>query len=48
MLFHSDLAKAYKPDPKVYLRAINALKLQPADCAMAAAHVYDLEAAKQV
>jgi 2-haloacid dehalogenase len=37
---------AYKPSPKVYLGAAEKLNLDPAQCAMIAAHLSDLKAAK--
>jgi 2-haloacid dehalogenase len=37
---------AYKPNPKVYLGAARKLGLEPAHCAMVAAHLSDLKAAK--
>ncbi|RDW66851.1 hypothetical protein BP5796_09600 [Coleophoma crateriformis] len=37
-----------QPDPKIYLKAIELLKLQPEECIMVAAHAYDLRAAKGV
>ncbi|KAK8070108.1 haloacid dehalogenase [Apiospora phragmitis] len=38
--------KAYKPDPKTYLGAVDALGRQPGECAMVAAHLGDLKAAR--
>lgn len=38
--------KAYKPNPKTYLGAVDALGRQPGECAMVAAHLGDLEAAR--
>jgi beta-phosphoglucomutase-like phosphatase (HAD superfamily) len=35
-------------DPKVYLGAVKHLSLEPHNCAMVAAHVYDLRAAASV
>lgn len=40
--------KAYKPDPKVYLGAAEAIGVQPGQVAMVAAHLNDLQAAKEV
>lgn len=39
---------AYKPDPKVYLGAANKLGVTPAETAMVAAHLNDLDAARDV
>ncbi|RMZ75096.1 hypothetical protein DV738_g5651, partial [Chaetothyriales sp. CBS 135597] len=39
--------KAYKPHPSVYLGAAEKLGLQPNQCAMVAAHLGDLEAARR-
>jgi len=41
----AELARAYKPDPVVYLRSVEALGLQPAEAMMVAAHPSDLRAA---
>ncbi|MES1155148.1 MAG: haloacid dehalogenase type II [Pseudorhodoplanes sp.] len=41
----AEIAGDYKPKPRVYLAACEALDLQPADCMMVAAHSYDLKAA---
>lgn len=38
--------KAYKPNPKTYLGAVDALGRQPGECAMVAAHLGDLKAAR--
>lgn len=45
MFFASDIVGAYKPSPKMYQTAIKALNLDPSECAMVAAHAYDLKAA---
>ncbi len=42
----AEIARAYKPDPAVYLRAAEALGLAPEDCMMVAAHNADLRAAR--
>ncbi|KAF1949328.1 haloacid dehalogenase [Byssothecium circinans] len=42
----AELFGSYKPSPRVYLGAVEKLGLQPKDCAMVAAHLSDLEAAK--
>ena len=41
----AEIAQAYKPDERVYLRAAEALRLAPSDCIMVAAHNEDLAAA---
>jgi 2-haloacid dehalogenase len=42
----AEIAKAYKPDPKVYLAAAEALALAPGEVMMVAAHNSDLAAAR--
>jgi 2-haloacid dehalogenase len=46
MVFGSEIPRAYKPDPEVYLGACAMLGLQPEEVMMAAAHNYDLAAAR--
>lgn len=41
----AEIARDFKPKPAVYLAAVEALGLQPAQCMMVAAHSYDLQAA---
>jgi 2-haloacid dehalogenase len=41
----AELARAYKPDPEVYLRSVEALGLEPRDVCMVAAHNGDVQAA---
>jgi 2-haloacid dehalogenase len=41
----AEIARDYKPKPRVYLAAAEALDLAPAECMMVAAHSYDLAAA---
>jgi 2-haloacid dehalogenase len=41
----AEIAGDYKPKPRVYLAAAEALDLPPAQCMMVAAHSYDLAAA---
>ncbi|HET6550168.1 MAG TPA: haloacid dehalogenase type II [Solirubrobacter sp.] len=41
----AELARAYKPDPEVYLRSVEALGLEPPDVCMVAAHNGDVQAA---
>jgi len=43
----ADIARAYKPDPAVYRRSVEALGLAPAEVAMVAAHGDDLVAARE-
>lgn len=45
-IFSAEMFKSYKPSPKVYLGAVERLGLEPRDCAMVAAHLNDLKAAK--
>ena len=42
----AEIARAYKPQPAVYLRSAEALGLEPVQVMMAAAHGSDLEAAR--
>jgi 2-haloacid dehalogenase len=44
----AEIARAYKPDPKVYLASVHALGLEPHDVCMVAAHNGDLLAAQAV
>jgi 2-haloacid dehalogenase len=41
----AEIAGDYKPKPRVYLAAAEALDLRPDECMMVAAHSYDLAAA---
>ncbi|HSS27408.1 MAG TPA: haloacid dehalogenase type II [Usitatibacter sp.] len=41
----AEIAGDYKPKPRVYLSAAEALALQPGECMMVAAHSFDLAAA---
>ncbi|KAF2012402.1 haloacid dehalogenase [Aaosphaeria arxii CBS 175.79] len=45
-LFSAEMFDSYKPSPKVYLGAVERLGLEPRECAMVAAHLGDLKAAK--
>lgn len=45
-VFSAEVFGSYKPSPKVYLGAVERLGLRPGDCAMVAAHLDDLKAAK--
>ncbi|KAF7358006.1 Haloacid type II [Mycena venus] len=47
-VFSAELFGSFKPDPKVYLGAVKHLSLEPHNCAMVAAHVYDIRAAAGV
>jgi 2-haloacid dehalogenase len=44
----AEMFGSYKPSPKVYLGAVEKLGLQPRECAMVAAHLGDLRAAKDL
>jgi 2-haloacid dehalogenase len=46
MVFGADIPRVYKPDPRSYLGACAMLGLQPGEVMMAAAHNYDLAAAR--
>ena len=41
----AEIARAYKPDARVYLASVAALRLAPAEAMMVSAHTSDLEAA---
>jgi 2-haloacid dehalogenase len=45
-IFSAELFSSYKPNSKVYLGAVEKLGLEPNQCAMVAAHLSDLRAAK--
>jgi len=47
IIFSGDLLDSFKPNPKMYLGAASHLSLPPNKCAMVAAHIYDLAAAKK-
>ncbi|KAF2195191.1 hypothetical protein K469DRAFT_743817 [Zopfia rhizophila CBS 207.26] len=47
-IFSAELFGSYKPSPKVYLGAVEKLSLKPHECAMVAAHLGDLKAAKSL
>ena len=47
-LFSAETFKAYKPNPRTYLGAVEKLGLKPEECAMVAAHLGDLDAAKKL
>jgi len=42
----ADIARDFKPKPRVYLAAAEALEIDPPDCMLVAAHSYDLKAAQ--
>jgi 2-haloacid dehalogenase len=44
----AEIARAYKPDPRVYAASVHALGLEPGEVCMVAAHRDDLIAAKAV
>jgi 2-haloacid dehalogenase len=46
-VFSSEMFQSYKPNPKVYVGAAKKLGLEPEECCMVAAHLYDLEAARE-
>ena len=46
-IFSSEHFDAYKPSPKVYNGAVEKLGLQAGECAMVAAHLGDLKAARE-
>jgi 2-haloacid dehalogenase len=46
VILGAEIARAYKPQPEVYLRSAAALKLEPREVTMVAAHNGDLEAAQ--
>ena len=48
MLLSSELLGLTKPDPVIYRRALELLKMEPSECLMVAAHAYDVRAAKRV
>ena len=45
MVLGAELARHYKPCPDTYKKSVEFLRLQPAECAMVAAHNSDLAAA---
>ena len=45
-LLSSEVLGLTKPDPAIYKRAMELVRLPPEDCFMLASHLYDLEAAK--
>ncbi|OBZ79363.1 (S)-2-haloacid dehalogenase 4A [Grifola frondosa] len=45
VIFSGELLGSYKPNPKVYLGALHHLSLAPNECALVAAHIFDVRAA---
>lgn len=45
-VYSAEMFQSYKPSPKVYLGAAEKMGLKPEECAMVAAHLGDLKAAK--
>ncbi|KAL9085041.1 MAG: hypothetical protein Q9165_007782 [Trypethelium subeluteriae] len=45
-VYTSDTFQSYKPNPKVYLGAAEKMGVKPEECALVAAHLNDLKAAK--
>ncbi|GGG60168.1 haloacid dehalogenase [Kocuria dechangensis] len=48
LVLSSEIARAYKPDPRAYRMALDLLDLQAGEVMMVAAHQYDLRAAHQL
>ncbi|KAF2111972.1 haloacid dehalogenase [Lophiotrema nucula] len=48
MLMSSELLGITKPDPAIYRKAMDLVRLPPESCYMLAAHLYDVQAAKAV
>ncbi|PJJ65579.1 haloacid dehalogenase type II [Compostimonas suwonensis] len=48
VILSSEIARAYKPDPRTYQSAVDYLSLQPHEIMMVAAHQYDLRAAQSL
>jgi 2-haloacid dehalogenase len=46
VIISPEFIQSYKPDPKVYLAAVNWLGLKPEEVMMVATHQYDLQAAQ--
>ncbi len=45
-VYSAEMFQSYKPNPKVYLGAAEKMGLKPEECALVAAHLDDLKAAK--
>lgn len=48
VILSAQLADSYKPDPAVYLRALELLECRPAEAMLVACHAYDLRAAHEL
>ncbi|KAG5336322.1 hypothetical protein C0989_012172 [Termitomyces sp. Mn162] len=48
VIFSTELFDTFKPNPKAYQSALRHLSLEPTQCAMVAAHTWDLRAAATV
>jgi 2-haloacid dehalogenase len=48
LILSAELAKHYKPDREAYLTAVDLLELKPQDVMMTAAHIQDLNAAREL
>lgn len=48
VVLSAQLADSYKPDPAVYLRALELLECEPAEAMLVACHAYDLRAADEL
>lgn len=48
LVFSAELARAYKPDPRVYRMMLDLLMLEPDEAMMVAAHQDDLRAAREL
>lgn len=48
LIFSAELARAYKPDPRVYRMALDLLMLEPNEVMMVAAHQDDLRVAQEL
>lgn len=46
-VYSAEMFQSYKPDPKVYLGAAEKMGVKPEECALVAAHLDDLKAAKK-
>lgn len=46
-VYSAEMFHSFKPSPKVYLRAAEKMGVKPEECAMVAAHLGDLKAAKE-
>ena len=46
VILGAEVARAYKPQPEIYLTSAQMLGLDPSECLMVAAHNHDLQGAK--